>query len=106
MSCTIILPVVHFLSDPLNSNPLPNYAFVIDIHVLRNNSATPESYAIAGVIQTSTQSNVPLPPTNANGITTFDIIFMSQIDSGDGVSVQVKSAFYHRFLRAALVNTR
>jgi len=60
--------------------------------VVNKNSAMNEIYLIAGQPRTSSQTNVSLAPTILNGTTIFDIFLLNPIDSGDGVSVQVKSA--------------
>ena len=66
--------------------------FTIDIDLINNDSTNTETYMVSGQIWMSSQTNVSLAPTGAHGGTIFHIGIFSQMDSGDGVSVQVKSA--------------
>ena len=65
--------------------------FTIDIDLINQDSTFTESYMVFGQPRMSSQTNASLSRTNASKITTFDILLLPPIDSGDGLSVQVKS---------------
>ncbi|MDH6350425.1 MULTISPECIES: hypothetical protein [Brevibacillus] len=76
------------------STPIVGYQFKIDITITNNDPAHDETYSVKGVARTTTISDVQLDATNAQGQTTFAIEIVTSgadFDSGDGLSVQVKT---------------
>lgn len=75
-----------------DGTPISGYRFILDIDITNDISTTAEIYTIDGVTYTTgTTGTEVITPTDANGTTTFTIALPSSIDSGDGVSVKVKS---------------
>ena len=69
---------------------MPLYPFKVDV-VITNNGDDLEVYSINGALIGSSVNNLGIPPTDINGKTTLTVGFLSAIDRGDGLSLQVKT---------------
>ncbi|NVO09843.1 MAG: T9SS type A sorting domain-containing protein [Bacteroidales bacterium] len=72
-------------------NPISGYVFKYDVAITNTTITTTEQYTIDGTARTSNISDVDITtPTDASGVTTFDITVPATVDGDDGVSVQVQ----------------
>jgi len=73
-----------------NSNPIAGYQFNLEIIITNNDNTRAEMYGVQEILQGSKTKPIT-EVTNAQGEVGFDITFFTAIDSGDGISVQVKT---------------
>jgi hypothetical protein len=71
-------------------NAVAGYAFKYLATITNNGANTTESYNIDGSVQSTTASNTITVVTNASGVATFTVTLPAEIDSNDGISIQVK----------------
>ncbi len=69
---------------------MPLYPFKVDV-VITNNGDDLEVYSINGAVIVSSVNDLGIPPTGFNGKTTLTVGFLSAIDRGDGLSLQIKT---------------
>ncbi len=71
-------------------NAVAGYAFKYLATITNNDANTTESYIIDGTAQSINASNTITAVTNSSGVAIFTVTLPSEIDSNDGISVQVK----------------
>ncbi|MFZ5941827.1 MAG: DUF6055 domain-containing protein [Bacteroidota bacterium] len=70
--------------------PLSGYSYVLNILLSSNRNETNESYSVNSQSFTTTSYNYVLPPTDAQGETSFGITIPGTVDPSDGIKISLK----------------